>query len=91
MLDVHFDEPAVAKAFLAELRARQFNAEMSVDVFAGEDDLDDAARIVHVAAEPGDIAELIETYDGWVVASRNNIRDRIGDAPELPRGPRRFK
>lgn len=93
MFDVHFDEPDAAEAFLAVLAERGIAAELSVDVFAGEDDLDDAARIVHVAGvdDVDFLAELATGHAGWVVSAQPQNLGNAAYLAELPEGPKRFK
>lgn len=90
-LDVHFDEPEVAEEFLAALAQRRISAEVSVDLFAGEDDYEDAARIVHVFAERDQVQDLIDEHGGWTVGLESRDSSVLEGPAELPGEPKRFK
>lgn len=91
MFDVHFDEPEAAEAFLAALAERGISAELSIDVFAGEDDLEDVARIVHVVADGDFLMEIASAHAGWIVAQEPHGLGNAAYLAELPEGPKRFK
>ncbi len=91
MFDVHFDEVEAAEEFLADVRERGIRAELSVDVFAGEDDLEDAARIVHVAGELTSLVPLIEAHGGWPVQTPAMRDTYTRHGKNLPDGPKRYK
>ncbi|TXJ06287.1 MAG: hypothetical protein E6Q27_04015 [Aeromicrobium sp.] len=96
MFDVHFDDPEPADAFLAAVTERGIAAHLSVDVFAGEDDLDDAARIVRLdmhtdAALADEVMALVEAHGGWAVESDSSHSMPPSIEIELPGEPKRIK
>lgn len=90
MFDVHFDEPEAAEAFLAAVRARGMVGEIIFDLFAGDDDLEDAARIVQMEGEPDSVWDLIDRHGGWGVQAERSEDVHIASVTRLPTAPRRF-
>ena len=85
-----FWEDDDARAVAARLRSAGFDAALSRDRFAGEDDDEDQPWLV-VSDAPAVMVELLlEEYDGWLDDAPSG--DPTPPAPlDLPRAPRRFK
>ena len=88
---VLLDEEADARALAGRLRAAGFDARVSRDRFAGEDDDEDHPWAVLTEA-PQFMAELVaEEYDAWVDVAPGEP-DAPAPAPlDLPQEPRRIK
>lgn len=91
MFDVHFDEPEAAEAFLAAVRMRGMVGEIIFDLFAGDDDLEDAARIVQMEGDPDGVWDLIDEHGGWGVQADESGEEKLATVTWLPSAPRRFK
>lgn len=85
---IHFDERDDADAFVEMLAERRLTAHLHREEFAGEDDAEDAAWIVEVAGEVGDLAALAEKAGGWLIDAGPTA---IRPAPPLPQAPKRLK
>lgn len=83
---VHFDERADADEFMAAAADRGLVPRLHRDMFAGEDDLDDAAWVVEV---DGEVADLAEHAGGWLSAGPAGSSPTT--LPDLPAAPKRIK
>ena len=88
MLIVHFDERDDAEHFASALSASNISWQLIREEFAGEEDAEDAAWLVEVAAANAEVLELAAKLGGWVISSATETAQGV---PQLPGEPRRFK
>lgn len=87
MSDVYFDSEEDAAELISALEAEGYTASLRREGFAGEDDSEDRAWLLHVDPFDDRVTEMVDVYGGWLPADT-----RLPAAPpDLPTGPKRLK
>lgn len=84
---ITFHELDAADELVAVLTTAGFEAGVSQERFAGEDDGEEVVHVVHTDAPAAEVGELVGDTDAWVEESSPLIDNT--DATELPAQPRR--
>ncbi|MCW2748262.1 MAG: hypothetical protein JWP10_1404 [Nocardioidaceae bacterium] len=87
MVSIYFDEQDEGVALVEALRAEAYDVSVRRVGFAGEDDSQDHAWVVEVAADADRIAALVEVHGGWVASDERVVATPL----PLPTGPKKLK
>lgn len=87
MSDVYFDTDEDAAELIAALEAEGYTTSLRRESFAGEDDSEDRAWLLHVEPFDDRVIEMVDVYGGWMPT---DVRLPVVP-PELPTGPKRLK
>lgn len=82
---IYFDSEEDAAELVSALAAEGFSTSLAREGFAGEDDSEDRAWVLHVDPFDDRVIEMVDVYGGWLPGD-----DRPTPAPpELPTAPKR--
>ncbi len=90
MSDVYFDSEEDAAELIAALEAEGYTTALRREGFAGEDDSEDRAWLLHVDPFDDCVTEMVDVYGGWLPADPR-LPVEPPSPPDLPTGPRRLK
>lgn len=90
MSEVYFDTDEDAGELIAALEAEGYTTSLRREGFAGEDDSEDRAWLLHVDPFDERVIEMVDVYGGWMPAD-TRLPAPPPPPPELPTGPRRLK
>lgn len=87
MSAVYFDSDEDAAELVAALEAEGYATSLRREGFAGEDDSEDRAWVLHVDPFDDRVIDMVDVYGGWMPTDAR----LPAEPPELPTGPRRLK
>lgn len=90
MSDVYFDSEEDAAELIAALEAEGYATSLRRESFAGEDDSEDRAWLLHVDPFDDRVTEMVDVYGGWLPTDPR-LPAGPPNPPDLPTGPRRLK
>lgn len=79
MGEIWFDEADDAGELVKALEAEGYDVALQPEGFAGEDDSEDRAWVLHVDPFDDRVSDMVDVYGGWLPGD-----DRLPAAPELP-------
>ena len=82
---VYLDADDDAVALVEALEAAGYTTTLGREAFAGEEDWDDRAWVLHVVPFDDRVVELVDVHGGWLLGDDR----RSTSPPELPTQPRR--
>jgi hypothetical protein len=86
-MTIYFDEADDADELIAALSAEGYATTLTREAFAGEDDLEDQAWVLHVTPFDDRVVDMVDVYGGWLPGD-----ERLpAQAVELPQAPKRLK
>jgi hypothetical protein len=88
MGEVYFDEDDDAAELVAALDAEGYVTTLRREAFAGEEDWDDRAWVLHVEPFDDRVVEMVDVYGGWLPGDE---QPSTPEPPRLPEQPRRLK
>ena len=88
MTGVHFDDADDGAQLVAALTEQGYATSWSRDGFAGEDDSDDRAWLLHVEPFDAGVVALVDVHGGWLPGAPH---DAAPSPVALPTGPKRLK
>ena len=84
---VYFDSEEDAAELIAALQSEGFSTSWAREGFAGEDDSEDRAWVLHIAPFDNRVIAMVDVYGGWLPGD-----ERLTPAPaDLPAAPKRLK
>ncbi len=84
---IYFDSEEDAAELIAALESEGFSTSLEREGFAGEDDSEDRAWVLHVTPFDDRVIAMVDVYGGWLPGD-----ERSTPAPlDLPAGPKRLK
>ncbi len=87
MSAIFFDSDDDATELVAALEAEGYQASLTREAFAGEEDWEDRAWVLLVTPFDDRVVEMVDVYGGWMPGD-----DRLApEPPPLPQGPKRLK
>jgi len=82
---VTFHEPDEASSLVETLTVAGYDAGVSQERFAGDDDGEEVVHVVHTDAPASELEELLGDSDGFVEESSPLVQQPGDDLPEAPR------
>lgn len=87
MSDVYFDTDEDAVELIAALDAEGYQTSLERESFAGEDDSEDRAWVLHVEPFDDRVIAMVDVYGGWLVGDERAAPMTL----DLPSEPKRLK
>ena len=88
-LRVTFHDQDAADGLVATLTTAGFDAGVTRERFAGDDDGEEVVFVVHTDAPAADVEDLVADSDAFVEKASPLTEAPPPDAPQLPTAPRR--
>ncbi|MFI5427555.1 hypothetical protein [Aeromicrobium sp. UC242_57] len=86
-MTIFFDSAEDADELVAALRSEGFTTSLEREGFAGEDDSEDRAWVLHVEPFDDRVVAMVDVYGGWLPGD-----ERLAPTPlDLPAAPKRIK